>query len=138
MKKLLVLLLCVPLMFSCGENDKDKKEQEQKITIDDFRNVNKDGIKNEVNKQINEDEDLEGVVLVRNMYEQDETTIVLEYDIYQDIFTGVSDRDLKERIKAATDPSTKSGIKASGLNVIYKYYIDDKVVKEVMITEEEW
>ena len=30
MKKLLLLLLCVPLLFSCVENDKDKKENNWK------------------------------------------------------------------------------------------------------------
>ena len=28
MKKLLLILLCVPLMFSCGENDEEKEEKE--------------------------------------------------------------------------------------------------------------
>ena len=31
MKKLLLLLLCVPLMFSCGEdNDKEKEKEKEK------------------------------------------------------------------------------------------------------------
>ena len=32
MKKLLLLLLCVPLMFSCGENKKELTEEEKRIT----------------------------------------------------------------------------------------------------------
>ena len=36
MKKLLLLLLCVPLMFSCGENEKDLKIKELEEKIKEF------------------------------------------------------------------------------------------------------
>ena len=44
MKKLLLILLCVPLMFSCGENEKDNKNQGERrseiLTNQEARNVN--------------------------------------------------------------------------------------------------
>ena len=36
MKKLLLLLLCVPLMFSCGESEKDTKIQELEKKIEEL------------------------------------------------------------------------------------------------------
>ena len=33
MKKILLLLLCLPLLFSCGENERDTGNEENKVTI---------------------------------------------------------------------------------------------------------
>jgi hypothetical protein len=39
MKKLLLLLLCVPLMFSCGDSEDDEKIQELENKINEFERI---------------------------------------------------------------------------------------------------
>ena len=126
MKKILLILICFPLIFSC-------KKEKKKVTTDDIMEV-KDDIIKDVNQDLNQAFD--GGIVVRDMYEEGESTIVAEYDVKE--WFPVSDEELKHNIKLATPREGKAMLIESGLNAKYRYYFNDNLVKEVMITADEW
>ena len=127
MKKLLLILIFLPLIFSC-----EKKKEERKVTADDIIEV-----KDDIIKKVNEEFDGESVgIFIRDIYNEGESTIVMEYNIRDYIFVG--DEELKKEIKAATPLETITLMRESNLNAKYRYYLNDKIVKEVTITADEW
>ena len=127
MKKLLLILICLPLIFSC-----EKKKEKEKITADDLMEV-KDNIIKLVNEEL---EESDGEIGIRDMYNEGESTVVFEYNIRN--YTPVGDEELKKNIKAATPLEATSTMKESNLNAKYRYYLNGEIVKEVTITADEW
>ena len=73
------------------------------------------------------------------MYTEGESTIVIEYKVDSDFPTlEFSIEKWKQTIKDGTPRKDILMMKDSGLNAKYRYYVDNKLIKEVVISKDEW
>ena len=125
MKKLILIVISLTIIFSCA---KEKK----KITTDELMMERESTM-----KLFNQRSD--GSILVRDMYTEGESTIVIEYNVDSNFPPlEFSIEKSKQTIKDGTPIKDILMMKESSLNAKYRYYIDNKLIKEVVISKDEW
>ena len=106
MKKLLLILLCLPTIFSCGDNSKDKKE---KLKVVQITNVEK----NDLIEQFTKD-------LEKNMEASNNKNWDVALDMtYPKLFNYVARVELEEAFESISDVFKDFQLKASNIRDLY-------------------
>jgi|14BtaG_2_1085337.scaffolds.fasta_scaffold01456_3 hypothetical protein len=138
MKKILLLLICLPLLFSCNSKNNSFEER-----INNAKK-NRERIGKIINQRVNEIKpklpiDFENGVIWEDVFNEYDVSQVFVYSVSYDgidiVMNYISKNQMIEDMKAAN--AYKLSVK-HGINSVYRYYHNGNLIKEIKIEPQDF